>query len=336
MTALDAAVLQARLERYLARETGAACAVSAFGVMEDGHAGFTFGFDLDGPLPGRYILKVGPPGVPRRGSTDVHRQAPLLRALHAEGLPVPRVPWADASDEPLGVPFIVMERLEGRTFIVWEPHDTFGRDPVIARPLWMQAIPVLARLHRVDWTRRLGDWERPVTLQGEVERWNALLRHSPDPSWLASGERLGRRLAARYPDPAPIGVVHGDFQPGNVLYDEGRLTGVIDWDLVSIGPQGIDVGWLLMTVDPAAWDASWRPVAPVAAGELVEVYRNAGGPALSDLDWYQAFAHFRMGAIACLNVKLHRNGRRPDPLWERFASSVATLFARGEELLARR
>lgn len=336
MTGLDAAQLSARLERYLGTATNTACRVEHFGVMADGHAGLTFGFDLRGGRDGSYILKVGPPGVPRRGSTDVFRQAPLLRALHAEGLPVPAVPWAEAGEEALGVPFIVMERLPGRTFIVWEPHHSFGMDRETIRSLWLQDIRVLARLHRVDWRARLAGWEAPFTLQGELDRWGSILRHALDPSWLDAGQRLASALAEQVPDGQPIGLVHGDFQPGNSLYDDGRLTGIIDWDLAGIGAQGCDVGWLLMTVDPAAWAEGWRPVAPVLRDELIDVYRDAGGPALQDLAWYQAFSQFKLGAIACLNVKLHRDGRRHDPIWERFATSIATLFGRGETLLHHR
>ena len=107
---------------------------------------------------------------------------------------------------------------------------------------------------------------------------------------------------------------------------------LIDWELASIGSQGLDVGWLLMMSDGEAWDPSWRPVAPVSRDDLIDAYREAGGPALFDIEWYQALAHYRLGAIACLNVKLHRTGKRPDSLWERFAPSISTLFARGIEL----
>jgi hypothetical protein len=44
-------------------------------------------------------------------------------------------------------------------------------------------------------------------------------------------------------------------------------------------------------------------------------------------------ANYRMGSIACLNVKLHRTGKRHDPMWERFAPSIATLFSRGLSLI---
>ena len=65
--------------------------------MEAGHAGLTFGFRRDrarrrADAAPRLVLKLSPPGVRRAGNTDVFHQAPLLRALHAAGLPVPDVP----------------------------------------------------------------------------------------------------------------------------------------------------------------------------------------------------------------------------------------------------
>jgi aminoglycoside phosphotransferase (APT) family kinase protein len=306
-------------------------------VMEDGHAGLTFGFDVvsdDGGTLGRYILKLGPAGVPRRGSTDVYRQAALLRALHAAGLPVPRIAWASSEEEPLGAPYIVMERLPGRVFVIWEPHASFDLATDAVRALWFQAIRALGAFHALDWTRALADWESPYTLESELERWNKLLRHAPEPRWLEAGQRLHAALVAQRPAEAPIGLVHGDFQPGNVLYDDGRMTGVIDWDLAGIGAQGIDVGWIFMMIDPASWAEGWKPIAPITRSEVLDAYRAAGGTAFADLDWFQAFAQFRLGAIACLNVKLNRDGRRPDLLWERFAPSISTLFARAQALLA--
>lgn len=329
--------LRERLERMLKHECGAEVSVANLASMEEGHAGLTYGFDLlrPGAPTGSYVLKLAPPGVTRRGNTDVYRQAPLLRALHKLGLPVPDVPWAAADEETLGTPFIVMERLPGRIFFVWEPHSSFLSDPAQIEVIWLQAAHLLARLHRVDWKTVLGHWEAPRPLTEELGRWAPVLRHAPDPAWLAAGTELQRLLGLHIPEGSPVGIVHGDFQPGNILYEKGQVKGLIDWELSSIGAQGLDVGWLLMVTDSEAWDPSFWPVAPLPPKSILAAYRAAGGPALDDLEWYQALAHYKLGSIACLNVKLHRTGKRPDELWERFAPSVAPLFARGLELATR-
>ena len=328
--------LPARLQKFIENECGPDSRVANLAAMEDGHAGLTFGFDIMGaagePLDS-YVLKLAPAGVTRRGNTDVYRQAPLLRALkgrrdastrRALGRRRTATNWARLSSS--------WSACRAASFLVWEPHSSFPRDPIQVRRVWLQAARMLARLHEVDWQTSLPDWEKPRPLSEELDFWTPLLRHAQEREWLVAGTELRTLLAAHLPDSYPVGVVHGDFQPGNILYVDGRAEGLIDWELTSIGSQGLDVGWLLMMSDSQAWDPAWQPVAPISREELIDAYREAGGPALLHIDWYQALANYRLGAIACLNVKLHRTGKRTDILWERFAPSISTLFARGIEL----
>lgn len=325
--------LESRVSQTFGGDAGAR--VGQFRIMEDGHAGLTYGFAVaDANGERHYILKVAPPGVRRSGNTDVYRQAHLLRTLHRGGLPVPDVPFASDGDEELGSPYIVMERLPGRVFVPWEPHASFARDPAFLGSIWRQTAGLLAAIHRVDWRATLPDWEQPRSLLEEIDRWRSLLRHAENPEWLAAGQALDAALRATLPDGDPVGLIHGDYQPGNLLFENGEATGVIDWELASIGSQGLDVGWLLMMLDSRAWDASWRPLASISKQEMLDAYASAGGPALANLTWYQALAQYRLGSISCLNVKLHRTGKRRDAMWERFATSIPHLFSHGRDLLS--
>lgn len=38
-------------------------------------------------------------------------------------------------------------------------------------------------------------------------------------------------------------VSHGDFHPGNLLFDRGRLSGVVDWSSAMIGPRDADLSY---------------------------------------------------------------------------------------------
>ncbi|WP_337187912.1 phosphotransferase family protein [Phenylobacterium sp.] len=303
--------------------------------MIDGHAGLTYGFKAcasDGSLT-PYVLKLGPAGVRRSGSTDIFRQAQLLRTLREAGYPAPYVPWACAADAPLGAPFIVMERLPGRTFIIWEPSPALVREAAELPRMWIDTARAMGQLHRLPWRKHLEDWEAPTTLTAELERWSALLHHTDEPAWLDLAGTLHTALRRDIPSSCEVGVVHGDFQPGNVLFEHGRLTGVIDWDLAGIGPQGLDVGWLLLMADRESWAEGWKPVAPPPRSDLLNAYWRAGGRQRTDLNWYQAFACFRLAAISGLNLKLHRSGRRRDAVWEKFAPSIRVMLERGKALL---
>ena len=321
------------LARFVRAHYGASASVDGLAVMEAGHAGLTFGFrvvEREGArVLARLVLKLSPPGVRRSGNTDVFRQAPLLRALHGAGLPVPDVPWAGDDEAWFGTPFVMMERLEGLPFFVWQPDARFDRSPHAVAPLWEQCIDALVELHRFDWRHHLPDWERPIALHDEITRWDRILAKAPEAAWLAAGRRVRERLLEDTP-PAPApGLVHGDYQPGNVLYEDGRMTGIIDWELASIGSPLLDVGWLMMMADGASWPRDWRPLCPLSPEAIARRY----GVEPEALGWWQALAGYRLGAISCLNVHLHRSGRRTDPVWERFAWAIAPMFARAAALL---
>lgn len=44
------------------------------------------------------------------------------------------------------------------------------------------------------------------------------------------------------PTAAPDAFIHRDFHPGNVLWQQGKVTGVVDWQSASTGPAVMDVG----------------------------------------------------------------------------------------------
>lgn len=338
MTAIAIDALRERLRAFVAGRFPAGSRLGGLDVMEDGHAGLTFGFTVDiadggGEASQAFVIKLAPPGVRRSGNTDVYRQAPLLEALHGVGLPVPPIRFAAADETEFGVPYIVMPRLPGRTFVVWAPHESFPAAQVPG--LWRQTATALAAVHAVDWRRHLPDWEQPRPLAGELGRWDRILRQAPEPAWIALGERLGAALGDSLPGEGPLGVVHGDYQPGNVLFHDGELVAILDWELSSIGDQRIDLGWLSMMSDARSWADDWQPVAPVPPPDLMALYAAERGVPADDTSWFHAFANYRLGSIGCLNVKLHRKGQRTDPIWERFAGSVPALFRRGLDLLGK-
>lgn len=332
---MEEKAIELELSRFVAAEVDTAARVCDFATA-DGHAGLTFLFTIErGGARENYVLRLPPAGVKRRGNTDVYRQAPLLRALHAAGLPVPAVPWARADEAYFGLPFIVMERLPGRTLLVWDPDPAFTRSPEALHPLYVDAAKTLAAIHRFDWRARLPDWEAPRALADEIRFWQPIYQRAPEAAWAEAAAEVETRLMASIPDDVPVGLVHGDFQPGNLLYRNGRATGVIDWELAHIGAQALDVGWLLMMADPAMQNENFPAVYPPSPEALLAAYESALGKPVAHPRWFQALAGYRFGSIACLNVKLHRKGQREDPLWERIAPSVPRLFGHAKTLLDR-
>jgi hypothetical protein len=85
-----------------------------------------------------------------------------------------------------------------------------------------------------------------------------------------------RWLEANIPPPVAPSLVHGDFRLGNLMFEHGRVTGVLDWELAHLGDWHEDLAFGCMTV----WRFS-RPDRPgyglTTVEELAAAYEDAGG-----------------------------------------------------------
>ena len=280
------------------------------------------------------VIRLSPVGVRRSGNTDVLRQVPLLETLRALGLPVPRIRFHGADDAFFPTAYVLFERLPGRAFIVWEPDASFDLAPPRVAGIWRHATALLARVHDVDWQRHLGDWELPQPIEREVARWDGILEKAAEPAWIALGSEVRALLLRHPPPPSPIGLMHGDCQPGNILFDDaGAVVALLDWELSGIGAQYYDLGWQIMIGDRASWHPDWCPRNPLSPEQMIDDYRARTGRDCAGLNWYRALAGYRMAVVTGLYTRLHREGRRPDPAWENMAKGVPALYGRAKALL---
>jgi len=255
--------------------------------MVGGASRETWALRLDGrPL----VLRRDPPGALRAGAMS--REAALIRAAGAAGVPVPEV-VASGDD------FIVMERLYGETI----PRRIL-RDEAFAgarAKLTVQCAEALARLHRtVQAIDGMPADDNPLaSLRDVLDAFG-----EPHPAL-----ELGfLRLAKTRPAATARTVVHGDFRLGNLMVDGGGLVGVLDWELAHVGDPAEDLGWLCVP--------SWRfggpaPVAGVGTREeLLAAYAAAGGAPvdLETLSWWEAFGTLRWGVITVQQAVAHWSG----------------------------
>lgn len=336
--AVDADVMRERLAHWARCEYGPSAQVPDVWPMP-GNSGLSFGFDVvvPGNPPRRWplVIRLSPPGVARRGNTDVLRQVPLLRSLQASGIPIARVTWSTGDPDWFGTDAVVQQRLDARPLHMWEAGLDHQLAAGGAAPFLVQAIDALAAIHAAPWEDALRDWEAPRSLESELHFWDDILGRSDQPGWVQAGRELRDVLLASRPEDTPCGVFHGDYQTNNVLYDDGgTLVAIVDWEISGLGAQLIDLGWLTLFTDASCWDAGYVADMRVRARPewLRDRYERASGRSVESFDWFRAMACFRFGAIAAFNVRLHRSGRRPDPRWDHIAPSVTTLFTRGRAL----
>ena len=78
-----------------------------------------------------------------------------------------------------------------------------------------------------------------TTLDYYVSQYDATAI-SPLPNWMDALLEIRRTP----PRPVRLSLVHGDFNPANFLYEEGRVTALIDWENAHLGDPREDLGWL--------------------------------------------------------------------------------------------
>jgi aminoglycoside phosphotransferase (APT) family kinase protein len=299
-----------------------------------GHSGYSYAFRSgDGR---RLVARFGPRGVRSEGA-DVLRQAPVLRAAHAAGVPVPAVIWAGPTDPELEADCLVVDFVSGRSL-----PDLF--DPAAGPPeevdvsaVFRDAAAVLARVHGAPWRPEHGERTATQSFADVVEMLVPALEREEDADVAHAGLELGARLLATQPTDPRIGLVHNDYYSNNWILaaEEPRIAAVLDWETACIGPVGMDLGWFAMMSDPAAWSPQQRPGMGWLPDpeEVIAAYARAGGEVPAEIAWYRAFAGFRLVAGISYYLRLHRRGRRPDDTWEGFALSVPALLGRATALL---
>jgi aminoglycoside phosphotransferase (APT) family kinase protein len=279
--------------------------VRAVRAIPEGHSGFTYWVELEGH---RGVLRLPPPGARIAGPADIPRQARIMAALHAQGLPVPAI--VATSQEPVvdGRPFVLMEAIAGDRV---EQAIDAGSNPL---QLASSAVDVLRRFQAVPLQNTGIGGEDPMPLEGEVSRWTWLMDRAPS-ELTGQAPRLAQLLVDRQPRPKPPVLVHGDYHFGNMLFDRGRVAAVVDWEIAQLGQPLIDLCCISLS--------------HVSADAVREMY----GADPDDYRWYRALTYYKYAAIFGYNLMLHRRGKRPDPSYEQRTDTILGFIDQGVGVL---
>ena len=111
-------------------------------------------------------------------------------------------------------------------------------------------------------------------------------------------------LVAHIPDQQGSGIVHGDYRLDNCIFDEhGAVLAVLDWELCTLGDVLADLAQLLVYWGEATDDQFALDSPPSAElgfstrAELVARYAARSRRDLSQLDYYMAFASWKVACI---------------------------------------
>jgi aminoglycoside phosphotransferase (APT) family kinase protein len=254
----------------------------------------------------KYVMrsKPGPAAKLLPSAHAVEREFHVMRALAAQGIPVPWTLLLVEDESVIGRAFYLMQHVEGRIF--WD-QSLPDLDHVERAAIYDEMNRVIARLHSVDIERAgLSDYGKAGNyFERQIGRWSKQYRAS-ESDRIEAMDRLIEWLPQHIPAGDETTVVHGDYRMDNLIFHpaEPRIIAILDWELSTLGHPLADFSYHCMSwhIPPGAFRgiAGLDFAALGIPGEQEYIRRyveRTGRPAIEHWNFYLAYNLFRIAAI---------------------------------------
>jgi aminoglycoside phosphotransferase (APT) family kinase protein len=278
---------------------------------------------------GSFVVRRSPDGSSVYMSYDLEAQYRTMEALQDQPVPVPRLVGYEHDAEVLGRPFYVMHRVEGDAPPDVPPFTMEGwvleASASDQRVLCESSIEMLGHLHRMA-IDDLAIGHLPqgfARLLADAETWL---------EWAAEGrpypilEATLQWLKANQPPTEGTNSLNwGDARPGNMLYRDFRPVCILDWEMASVGPAEVDLGWwLLLDRHHTEGIGFARLPGYPREEEIVASWEQSVGRAARDVFYFQVFAGLRFGIIVLRDCRRAIEQGRELPSWNTDADNTVT------------
>jgi aminoglycoside phosphotransferase (APT) family kinase protein len=245
---------------------------------------------------------------------DVITQYRILDAYYAlgSGPPVPRPVLIETDPSVIGAPFFLMERIESDPWGDWGTPDWLVQfDDDLRSSVSAQIVGMYTQLHNLGPLEALG-W--PLSNREELARWADPVRDIAGPA-LREAFAL---LAQTVPEDQPPAPCHGDAKIANILWRDGKIAAMLDYEMSFNGDPRWDLGALLEGL--RGLDGQALPATDVhgiwGRERMKAAWSRGTGRSLDRELWFEAAGRARYAAILTYGVQLVAEGKSKD---DRFA-----------------
>ena len=226
-----------------------------------------------------YVVRRNFPFGPTE--TSAPKEFDMLNRLREQGMPVPTPLFAEHGNA-LGQPALLMERIKGENAV------KAGKcDPAVGRYIALELARLLAKLHNIE-PANLGlsvsSGNPQAQIRAYVAEWRTWWeKHRIQPSSLleAGFAWLDRNVPKEIERVVPI---HGDARPDNMLFHNGEISALLDWEYLHAGDASEDLQYAKGFVEEFV---TWE--------EFLAAYQAAGGGRVSEAStkFYDVFRSLR-------------------------------------------
>jgi aminoglycoside phosphotransferase (APT) family kinase protein len=243
--------------------------------------GYTLEYCEDGIQVSKRLVARLYPG--RYAAGKAEKEFMVMGRLGEAGYPVPEVHEVETNTEALGVPFMIMDWIEGHSMMddfLGTPIEELGPHLDIFTKLFVN-------LHQLDPAQvftKSPDLENTSSYLAMALERTARDLDERGPPWLSpvldwlEEHRLGIFLGR-------FSVLHRDFHPGNIMASSDGSHCVIDWGASSHGDFREDLMWTVLLAS-AFWGRSFGET-------ILEAYQRAAGEEVRDAGFFEVAAIYR-------------------------------------------
>jgi aminoglycoside phosphotransferase (APT) family kinase protein len=258
------------------------------------------------------ILRLPPAGGAMLDGHDVIAQARIYEELGArvDAPPVPRIVMSCEDASIIGVPFFVMNRVAGESIddikmIAWFIDGTDD----LRRHICLNWVSAFADLSKLEPLEVLG---RAATPEEDARMWRRFGGAADCPDLIALFDRLLRVPAPCSGRPA---IVHGDTKLSNLMWQDGSLTAVLDWEMALNGDPLANLGYMLYSFESDYHSATRAQKLPgmLSRVEVIALWSEVSGRSAKGLIWHEIAQIGKIAAIIAEGTNMYNTGRSSDP-----------------------
>ena len=254
------------------------------------------------------VIRIPPANAPADRDRGILREWQIVQAL--DGTDVPHTPAIAACEDAsvLGRPFYLMGFVEG-----WSPMGRttwpapFDTDLEARAGLGYQLAEGIGLLSKIDWQAKgLHGLGRPQNFhERQVDRWTSFFEQVKTRE-LDGMDAASAWLRAHKPLDYIPGIMHGDYQFANVMFEDGapaRLAAIVDWEMGTVGDPKLDLGWMIQswpedTMAAEAAEASYVDLRGMPTrSQVLGHYAAVSGRQVDDIDYYVILAKWKLAIV---------------------------------------
>ncbi|MEJ2410949.1 MAG: phosphotransferase family protein [Novosphingobium sp.] len=274
---LDRDTLQSYFRRTI--PNGETITVKEARRLSGGYGRATVLVEFDQPVLGDTALVIRaqlPDTVVSFERIDIQSEYQVFRLAHAAGIAAPEPLVLEDGDNETGTKFLIVRKLPGVNY-----GSVFSASRELSDALIHDLIRVLAQIHSVDIGQHAGivgashlaEWAGDGTASASVKRWLDTWKmfwdeqDYPSPILARGFNWLYDNIPENESAPR---LLHSDYALGNVLIENDKISGVLDWEQTHLGDPAEEVAWLVTNL---------RSIAPEE--QIVRIYAELTGDHIS-------------------------------------------------------